>query len=231
MQNKTSIHAFHQNIASVVETLCKDGFILHVPPNPLNVNLDMNERIQTLKKHVASLDLNKVQKQTAIKTLHWSKSIGDKNQKVYVHLSFESSSLMKKEVLCNKVKCLVTDDPNNFASIKYRHSNLNNSERILKRIQAVSDDLMQVSDTDKREAKTRKKNALLIEEAAKNAFGEDAGISTVVGNWAVIVDYCGATIRIDTLTVDNNVDVTLFGLTRNISLVKARELIEAFLDN
>lgn len=81
------------------------------------------------------------------------------------------------------------------------------------------------------EARTRKYNSGLIEEDAKNAFGEDAGISTVVGNWVVIVDYCDTTVKIDTLTLGSNVDVTLFGVTRNISLVKARQLIDLFLDD
>lgn len=64
-----------------------------------------------------------------------------------------------------------------------------------------------------------------------NPIELDGQFDTVVGNWVVIVDYCDTTIKIDTLTVGSDVDVTLFGLTRTLSLVKARKLIDSFLDD
>lgn len=80
----------------------------------------------------------------------------------------------------------------------------------------------------------RSRKVDFLAEDAKNAFGEDAEISTTIDRDCLIVDYCGSGIRfdIDSYTFGTNakVEIEIFGQRKKLTMLEAHKVAELMSD-
>lgn len=74
----------------------------------------------------------------------------------------------------------------------------------------------------------REKNLPVFIDAAKKVFGEEFVKNN--SNWSVNVEYKGAKLHISTNQTEPMVNIDVFGLDKNISLEKARQIIDIMND-
>lgn len=228
MAKSTSIEAFKKNVQEFVRTLQELGFTLNVSSFDDETKEDLEELRATTIQNLLSMDVEKEQNRDKLKTLTWFKNNTNASSVVYAHIDFESSSHLSSTTFIREIKVLINDERNALPSKEYRKINMPSVKVLKNRIQQVEDANEKYFSKTAKEKALREKNLPVFIDAAKKVFGEELVKNN--SDWAVNVEYKGAKLYISTNQTEPMVNIDVFGLDRNISLEKARQIIDMMND-
>tara|TARA_Y100001960_G_scaffold321323_1_gene395873 strand:- start:86604 stop:87284 length:681 start_codon:yes stop_codon:yes gene_type:complete len=220
----TSQKAFKKNIASFIEILESQGFVLEIKTYDDEIEQDILESTKAKKDFLLNLNLDVEHDRDLLDNLTWSKNIAH-NQTVYAHISIEASTHMSSTTRVRDIKALITDDLHGFACQKYRKINIPSTKVLIKRIAEVESDLITTIEARNTKEKAIKRNIPIIQEEMKNVFGEDAEISHSLVSGCASVDYLGVEVKCYASSLDMKVSVDIFG-KKDITLTQARDIID-----
>lgn len=228
MAKSTSIEAFKKNVQEFVRTLQELGFTLQVS----SFDDETKEELETLRattiQNLLSMDVEKEQNRDNLNTLTWFKSNTTASSVVYAHIDFESSSHLSSTTFIREIKVLINDERNALPSKEYRKINMPSVKVLKDRIQQVEDANEKYFSKTMKDKALREKNLPIFIDAAKKVFGEELVKNN--SNWSVNVEYKGAKLHISTNQTEPMVNIDVFGLDKNISLEKARQIIDMMND-
>lgn len=224
MTMSTSQKAFKQNIASFIEILESQGFVLEVKTYEDETEQEIAESGEARKDFLLNLNLEVEHDRDLLDNLTWSKNIAH-NQTVYAHISIEASTHISSTTRVRDIKAHITDDRHGFACQKYRKINVPSTKVLVKRIAEVESDLITTVEARNTKEKAIKRNIPIIQEEMKNVFGEDAEISHSLVSGCASVDYLGVEVKCYASSLDMKVSVDIFG-KKDITLTQARDIID-----
>ena len=223
MTMSTSQKAFKQNIASFIEILESQGFVLNVKTYGDETEQEISESREAKKDFLLNLNLDVEHDRNLLYYSTWSKKIAH-DKKVYAHISFETSSHISSTTRVRDIKVHITDDRIGFPCKKYRKINVPSTKILVKRIAEVESDLITIVEEQNTKKISIKLNIPIIQEEMKNIFGEDAEISHNPISGFASVDYLGVEVKCYASSLDMKVRVDIFD-KKDITLTQARDII------